>query len=291
MQWWKIILIVFACLLIIGGGAAFYINRPVLTASVNEDSLPKFIQADFIDLSKVASISKFRSASGHDFSEHGESCRSMKHYYNPPFDPNGPQYSHSQTSFPSPDPATATSIMSPVDGTLTMIVEEHTPIGKQLYIRPTSNPGYTIRLFHVYPLDGIQAGAKVTAGQVLGNIGKNQGTDIAVEINTLRGPQFVSYFEVMPDSIFANYQAHGITNRNDLILTKAYRDSHPLQCTGDHNEEFAKNYQQEPNYDEEVYLAGYSKNGDQRFQMQQPTQQFNQQTGPQASPTAQTNLP
>ena len=52
----------------------------------NDESAGKpaqFIQADFIDLEKIVAISKFRSGSGHDFSqETDETCRSMKHYYN-----------------------------------------------------------------------------------------------------------------------------------------------------------------------------------------------------------------
>src|SRR5437588_666737 len=44
--------------------------------------VPKVITANFIDLSRVYDISKYRSGAGHDYSLNGETCRSMKHYFN-----------------------------------------------------------------------------------------------------------------------------------------------------------------------------------------------------------------
>lgn len=64
----------------------------------------------------------------------------------------------------------------------------------------------------------------------------------------------MSYFQVMPDAIFARYQARGAQSRDDFILTRAYRDTHPLECRG---ESFAKNYQGNPTMREEVHLTGY----------------------------------
>lgn len=254
-------LIIVLAVIIVGlFGIFWFVKRPMLVAAVDENYLPKFIQADFIDLDKIASISKFRSASGHDFSSHGETCRSMKHYFSPPAKSGYPLDKNGQLVLPPPpDPATAIPIYSPVDGWIISISEEHTPIGKQFSIRPSSDSNYNIRLFHVYPENGIHAGSKVKAGQRIGSIGENQGTDIAVEVTTLKGPQFVSYFQVMPDTVFANYQKHGIANRQTVIISQAERDANPLQCTGDRDEQFAENYQSNPNYDGEVYLSGYSR--------------------------------
>jgi len=44
-------------------------------------ALPQFITASHIDISDVASVSRFRSAAGHDFSDSFETCCSMKHYF------------------------------------------------------------------------------------------------------------------------------------------------------------------------------------------------------------------
>ncbi len=260
MRWWKILLSVVGVLVIAGASFVWFFKHPTLVSAVDENNLPKFIQADFIDLDKVASISKFRSASGHDFSAHGETCRSMKHYFQPPFNPNAKMRTvDGQQLPPLPDGQTDTPIYSPVDGKIISLSDEHTPIGKQFSIRPDSNPNFNVRIFHVFPSDGIHALMNVKAGQQLGVIGKDQGTDIAIETTTLKGTQFVSYFQVMPDAIFANYQKHGITSRDDLIFTKSYRDAHPLQCTNNKDEQFAQNYQGDINYDGEVYLSGYAR--------------------------------
>ena len=42
--------------------------------------IPQFVTHDYIDLDKITYITKFRSGSGHDYSDDYESCRNMKHY-------------------------------------------------------------------------------------------------------------------------------------------------------------------------------------------------------------------
>src|SRR5258708_5244428 len=49
--------------------------------NVEAGGIPRIVEADYIDLSKIVSISKFRSAQGHDYCDDFESCRSMKHYF------------------------------------------------------------------------------------------------------------------------------------------------------------------------------------------------------------------
>jgi len=217
------------------------------------ESPSRFIQADFIELDRIAQISKFRSGSGHDFSQGtGETCRSMKHYFNVPHTEESERLGR-QNNFlpPAPDGKTDIKIYSPVDGKIVRIEEEQTT-GEQIYIEPTNASQYTLRLFHIYKLDGIKKGLKVTAGQQIGVIGQYQNTDIAIEKREGFNPYFVSYFEVMPDSIFAKYQAYGIKDRSELIFSKEYRDSHSLQCNG---EQFAVNYDSDPNSGNFVYLT------------------------------------
>ena len=48
-----------------------------------DDEFPKFVKVNYIELDKIARISKFRSGAGHDYSDDFESCCSMKHYYAP----------------------------------------------------------------------------------------------------------------------------------------------------------------------------------------------------------------
>lgn len=230
------------------------------TTKRDTNTVSQFIQADFIDLSKIYSISKFRSGEGHDFSGNGETCRSMKHYFTQQFDPATASiytsiYPGHEVNFPAPDPATAVAIFSPVDGKITSVSEERTPIGMQVSIQPDSTPGVIIRLFHIYLLDGIGRGTKVKAGQQIGRIGKGQGTDIAIQVGEFPWQQdFVSYFSVMPNSVFAAYLARGVQSRDELIITKEYSDAHPFQC--DTNEQFLHG----ANYDQtqdDVHLSGY----------------------------------
>jgi hypothetical protein len=43
----------------------------------------------------------------------------------------------------------------------------------------------------------------------------------------------VSYFEVITDKVFSEYQNRGIGSRSDLIISKELRDANPLTCSGD----------------------------------------------------------
>jgi len=230
-------------------GFAFIFFKPDEPAG----DVPQFIQADFIDLDRIDTISKFRSNSGHDFSQGtGETCRSMKHYFNVPYSEEGQRLGR-QNNFlpPAPDGKTDIKIYSPVDGKIVRIEKEQTT-GRQIYIEPSSAPGYTVRLFHIYESDGIKKGSKVRAGEQIGVIGQYQNTDIAIQTGGFAS-NFISYFEAMPDAVFANYIARGATSRERFIITKEYRDAHPLQCNG---EQFAQNYDNRKNEENFVFLSG-----------------------------------
>lgn len=247
---------VLLALVILALAAVIFKFKSSTSSSVGESENPsQFIQADWIDLDRIASISKFRSGSGHDFSQGtGETCRSMKHYFNVPHTEEGERLGR-QNNFlpPAPDGKTDIKIYSPVDGKIVRIEKEQTT-GQQIYIEPSNAPEYTVRLFHIYKLDGIKKGSKVIAGQQIGVIGQYQNTDIAIEHRKGLNPNFMSYFEVLPDYIFTKYQARGIKDRSELIYTKEYRDSHPLECNG---EQFAKNSDSDPESGNFVYLSGY----------------------------------
>ncbi len=239
-------------LVIVGGvlllgwlGMVFFGPRPTSRTTTGE-GLPQFIQTDFIDLDRIETISKFRSGEGHDFSSNGETCRSMKHYFSPPPSTADQAYRDTHEGFPPPpNGETDIVISSPVDGTIVDLPTERNEFGQQIYIRPDKAKDFTVRLFHVYLDDGFKKGSTLTAGQRIGAISAGQNTDIAVQRGGFRG-EFVSYFSVMPDSVFAAYQARGISTREDLIVSKEARDANPLTCQG---EQFA-------------HPAGYDRAGD-----------------------------
>src|SRR3989344_4715105 len=167
-----VILAVGVGLFTLGGGVS----------SIDIEKPKQFIQAEFIDLSRIGSVSKYRSGAGHDYAANGETCRSMKHYFTPITDPTNNWRRNSTNGMPPPpDGQNDIPIYSPVDGEVTNIEKEQTPIGKQIWIRPSKAPAYTIRLFHIYTYDNISVGPKVSAGEKIGVIGAQQGTDIAVE--------------------------------------------------------------------------------------------------------------
>lgn len=236
----------------------YFVKRPALV--VNKLSPPKFVKADFIELDKTFSVSKFRSGAGHDFSMGGETCRSMKHYFMPQMD-DAPSNSRNNGLPSPPNGKDDISIFSPVEGKILSISEEQTPIGKQVAILPDSAAGYRVRLFHIYLEDRIRSGTKVKAGEKIGVIGAFQGTDIAIETNSiLSGGKFVSYFDVMEDSVFENYKKRGVKDKTDLIVSKEERDANPLQCLGGREEKFANRDQGLDNGDY-FYLSGYKSQG------------------------------
>lgn len=177
------------------------------------EGLPRFIQADYIELGKIARISKFRSGVGHDYSDEVEHCRSMKHYFVPRADVDW----------------SGVRLASPVNGTVAELREEWA--GTQVRIQPDEAPDFEVVLFHVHLAQPLARGEHVAAGQPLGmHVGAQTFSDIAVEARTRGGRRLVSYFDVLPGSLFQAYQARGIATRAALIIPQAERDARPLRC-------------------------------------------------------------
>lgn len=244
------------------------IGTSEVSADINSDNPPKFIQADFVELDKVFMVSKFRSGMGHDFSVgSGETCRSMKHYFTS-IDANQPDYKTlgggDKTKFPMPTMDKDVKIFSPVDGTLKSTNFDDVAYDHELQVTPDAYPGVTIRLMHVQNAPGITEG-KVKAGQLIGLVLANQSFDLAIESqgSGKNKTGFISYFAALPDEIFAKYQARGVASRDDLIITKEFRDAHPFSC---HDKEvFDENYGANNPAENVVYLSGYKevpKDGD-----------------------------
>ena len=191
------------------------------TYDIDANGIPQFVGADYVELNNIQLISKFRSGIGHDYSDDFESCRSMKHYFLPN---DGMDWS-------------ALKIFSPVNGTVDGIHEEWA--GTQVQIKSEEYPAFFFIIFHVNLTDSLNVGDIIAAGQQIGtHIGSQTMSDIAVEVSTPNGWKLVSYFDVMTDSVFQDYQARGLTSRNDAIIFKETRDADPLACNG---EEFIGN--------------------------------------------------
>ena len=103
--------------------------------------IPQFVTHDYIDLDKITYITKFRSGSGHDYSDDYESCRNMKHY----FQPNVTDWS-------------SVNIYSPVDGTIIDLEDSN---GIRVTIQSSAYPAYKFIIFHVDILPHITKGYSV----------------------------------------------------------------------------------------------------------------------------------
>jgi hypothetical protein len=178
---------------------------------------PHFVTANYIDLDRIWRISKFRSAFGHDYSDDFEHCRSMKHYFQPKGD----------TGWET------VRIYAPVNGTVSWRFEEW--LGTQLWIRSQEYPDFEFGIFHIQLQDSSLAeGQTVRAGQLLGtHFSTRTMSDIAVLVHSPKGRKLISYFEVMADALFQQYQIRGLAQRSDAAISKTERDAHPLTCQGE----------------------------------------------------------
>jgi len=184
------------------------------TYDVNANGIPKFIGTDYIEPDKISRISKFRSGIGHDYSDDFESCRSMKHYFQP---------GNSQS---------AINLYAPVSGTVMDLYEEWA--GVQIKIKPQGYPAFLIILFHVNISDSIQTGDFIQEGQRLGtHIGSQTMSDIAIGVSTPEGWKLISYFYVITEAVFQHYQARGLTSRDNAVISLEDRNADPLTCEGE----------------------------------------------------------
>lgn len=184
--------------------------------------LPRFVSTHYISSADLAAISRFRSSVGHDYSDDFETCRSMKHYFAPPG---------------AADWA-AVQIRSPVAGRVVERYDEWA--GTKLVIRSFDRHAFFFEIFHVALGAPLAVGDAVAEGQVLGHhVGSQTMSDIAVGVQTdvdgprsyIRGRRYVSYFDVLTDAAFVDYQARGVADRPALIITAAERDANALDCS------------------------------------------------------------
>ncbi|MFH1119516.1 MAG: hypothetical protein V1775_06800 [Bacteroidota bacterium] len=187
------------------------------TWDIDKDGIPEFITTNYIELDKVHRISKFRSSQGHDYSDGFESCRSMKHYFEPK----------------STEDWGSIKIYSPVTGKITRLEQEWA--GTRVEIVSDEYPAFRFSIFHITLSEPLTLNGQVTAGQQLGtHVGSQTMSDIAVLVNDpTRQGRMVSYFETITDAVFELYRARGLNNRDDIIISKAVRDANPLTCNGD----------------------------------------------------------
>ncbi len=218
-------------LLVIAAVTVFWHEqRPLL--SYDPAKVPP-ITASPMDVKDVYQISQFRSNQGHDYSDmswDGETCRSMKNYFNfaMAYGSNNVPI-HSEATASDPDKP----IYAPLDGTITTNRNDDLAIGKQVHIAAAANPSFYVVLFHIYLLPNLHVGSKVKSGQQIGTIGPKDGTDVAYEgfmwnFKTV----YMSIFDHMTKQAFAPYAAMGF-KPSDFVLTRAQADAKHYTCNGE----------------------------------------------------------
>lgn len=179
--------------------------------------VPHIVTRSYLDLSKIERISRFRSGFGHDYSDHVETCRSMKHYMMP----------YNALDWRTID------IVAPFDGVVTALLPEQT-FGTQVQLQSSELPAATAVIFHVQPDAALSVGTRVSAGAHLGtHIGNATLSDVALWISTPTGRRLVSYVEAMTDDVFAELVRRGVAARSALVISAAERDASPLVCNGE----------------------------------------------------------
>jgi hypothetical protein len=185
---------------------------------IDKDGIPKFVNTNYIELSKIYRISKYRSSVGHDYSDSYEQCRSLKHYFQPKDNVDW----------------TTVNIYSPISGTITR-VESESIGGTKIEIASDDYPAFRISIFHINLIGARAVDDKVSAGEQLGtHIGSQTYSDVSVIVNdpTKQG-RMVSWFDIITDNVFNEYAARGVISRSDMIISKSERDAHPLTCSGE----------------------------------------------------------
>ncbi len=193
-----------------------------LSEETNDDL--RFIVANPLELSQIQRMSTFRSCIGHDYSGlntdgEKETLRSMKHYLEP---------------LPSLIGIDQIKIFAPFEGKVVEILDG--PPGKAIYISAKAAPSWKFIFFHADIMPGLQEGATVKAGQLLGHAspGISANFDIGLKQFSWKGQVFDSPFMHMANSILEEYAANGITPEN-IIFSKEARDAEPCPVEGTKN--------------------------------------------------------
>ena len=213
-------------------------NQQSAQPNIDPTNPPKLATSNFIDLDPYIRITKIRAAYGHNYNygsvDHdptGKSCSSMKHYFD--------AYTEQQRwngDFGSYDTRGAVKFYSPVDGNMYQLIPKEIEQGTeyQFYIGPTGYSQLVFTFHHVDLLDEFitAGGGSVTAGQHIGYIMRPHGQgEIAVAVSNGANTEYISFFDVMTDEVFAEYQARGITSRAQMTIPREERAANPIPCT------------------------------------------------------------
>lgn len=219
---------------------------------INSDHPGKVITHNLVNPSQLTEVSKFRSEAGHDFGGRGEKCLSMKHYFIGTHNlEEKRRVVASGVSIAAPDGKNDIIIYAPFDGYVTQLMKNHLA-GYLLGLVPSKNSGIVLMLDHVFDVKpGLHSGpipfinfmtAKIKAGEPIGRINGNEGFDVELRVGgTPWSDNWASYFSALTDSAYSEWSQIKNIPRSDYIITKDFRQSHPLKCIIDPKNPHANN--------------------------------------------------
>lgn len=174
------------------------------------------VESNYVDVSQIAYVSKFRSCSGHEYYSDTDTGTSNKHYFIPidSLDDTNDKiktYAIWDGEITELNPVTPCEFIPGPN-------EDHYCRGQHICIH--SGP-YDARYMHVALKEGLGIGSKVQAGDFIGYADtRGGGNSFDLAILTHRDNETKSFFELMPDSVFAEYTAvNSELTQSDFIFT------------------------------------------------------------------------
>lgn len=237
-------IIVFVIILFLIGGEVYkrQTNSQTDANSIEKDKAPT-VMVNFVDLDKVAAITKFRSCQGHIVvPQNGTEARSnMKHYFY-----IKKEFTSAQGMVP---------LYAPFDGYVVDIFSEEGEgfsdrVAESRDVSFSKEKGFFSRsnwmltILHIIPTGSLKKGDAVKAGQLVGQVAlekippyysfdvtySKMGT-FPKKIDGWSSPYVAleSVFNHMDASVLEQFQRFGTTTSDSFGISKAIRDASPCQ--------------------------------------------------------------
>ncbi len=245
-------IVVVAGLLLVGGEVVKRQGHTGRQTDSSDSSESPTITANFVDLDKIAAITKFRSCQGHIVvPQDGTETRSnMKHYF---------YLKKAYTTTPK-----QVELYAPFDGFVSDIFagdkdfSDRNPNSRDVSISKkkgfTSRGSWNMTILHIEPRDGLEEGNAVKAGELLGYVALEKippyyAFDVVYaktgiipkKVDNWTSPYAAldSVFNHMTDSAIAAYSVFGADSAEDFVIAKATRDAAPCQY-GEDGRQFSR---------------------------------------------------
>ncbi|MCR4277572.1 MAG: hypothetical protein NUV80_05470 [Candidatus Berkelbacteria bacterium] len=241
--WWVVIAVVVVILFLIGGEVyKRQTNSKTNSSSTEKDEAPT-VTTNFVDVDKIAAITKFRSCQGHIVvPQDGSETRSnMKHYFY-----LKKEFTSAQGMVPlyAPFDGYVFDIFSEEGEGFSDRVAESRDVSFSKEKGFLSRSGWMLTILHIIPTSSLKKGDAVKAGQLVGHVAlekippyysfdvtySKMGT-FPKKVDGWNSPYAAldSVFNHMDSAILARFQLFGITTPESFIISKSIRDASPCQ--------------------------------------------------------------